>query len=409
MLGLAFNKSWARSQFPGRWLVETKFSSSLIGWNGLPDHPFIQWLFSITKNLHKISSSHFGTIFSRSTLKSFHSSPPFLLPLKNDAILLHDDCSSAIWVITKNKICWSRANLWTTAFMVLLADPKFQGTSLLHIPNLVGSSKGRIKTGLKLKPLSVISNLSSDIDKKHVILSAVFSHVDFSCCFCTLTTAYSCVMLRVGAVVLGSATRGALVWSIGAIGASPSRSCRHTRPWHLDTRCYRRSWLLVSLGTPITLLSRDAILTRALTISLVTDFSTGTHGVTITGFTSFLMGHGVLFVAVVALFAVMTVSSSSVVSAFVANTSGNASWKSEKLHVEPASPGMEIAVARFALICLVLSGSAPWSIKMEWFALFTLSAVSIVLTVACQVSVFVPVIRDDNGARKIRKTILLMF
>ena len=70
---------------------------------------------------------------------------------------------------------------------------------------------------------------------------------------------------------------------------------------------------------------------------------------------------------------------------------------------------MEIAVARFALICLVLSGSAPWSIKMEWFALFTLSAVSIVLTVACQVSVFVPVIRDDNGARKIRKTILLMF
>ena len=88
--------------------------------------------------------------------------------------------------------------------MILFLDPQLQGTALLHVSDLVGSSERRIKTRFELEPLSVISNLSSDIDQENIILSAIFPHVHFPGRLGTLSTAGPSIVLRIGGVVVAA-------------------------------------------------------------------------------------------------------------------------------------------------------------------------------------------------------------
>ena len=88
--------------------------------------------------------------------------------------------------------------------MILLLDPQLQRTTLLHVSDLVGSSERGIKTRFELEPLSVISNLSSDIDQENIILSAIFPHVHFSGRLGALSTAGPGIVLRVGGVVVAA-------------------------------------------------------------------------------------------------------------------------------------------------------------------------------------------------------------
>ena len=52
---------------------------------------------------------------------------------------------------------------------------------------------------------------------------------------------------------------------------------------------------------------------------------------------------------------------------------------------------MKVAVAGLTLVSLHLSSSAPGPIKVEWFAFFTLSTRSVVLTVTSELSILVSV------------------
>jgi len=153
-------------------------------------------------------------------------------------------------------------------------------------------------------------------------------------------------MLRPGGV--------ASLWRVLAVGAPPPPAPGlggQGGAGDLDTRSYWGARLLVSFSTSVTLQPCHPILARTLAVSLVTDLTTRPHGVAVTGPARLLVCHGVLGVAVVAFLAVVTVSSCSVVSALVADTSRHPPRQAVQLHVKPASSGMEVAVARNALVC----------------------------------------------------------
>ena len=191
-------------------------------------------------------------------------------------------------------------------------------------------------------------------------------------------------MLGVGGVARVVAGAGLSVPGVSSPGAGGQAG-----PGHLDAGGDGGARLLVSLGAPVTLLPSHSVLTGTLAAGLVTDLAAGPHRVTVAGPASFLVGHRLLGVPVVTLLAVVAVSACSVVPALVADPPGHAAGQTEQLHVEPAPPGVEVAVAGLALVCLVLSGPAPRPVEVERFALLALPAGRVVLAVACEVSVLV--------------------
>ena len=102
----------------------------------------------------------------------------------------------------------------------------------------------------------------------------------------------------------------------------------------------------------------------------------------VAGLAGLLVGDGLLRVAVVALRAVVAVPAGRVVLALQADAAGNSARQLEELHVEPASPGVVVALASHALVGREGGGSAPRPVEVKRLTLFALAAGCVVLTVA---------------------------
>jgi hypothetical protein len=123
-------------------------------------------------------------------------------------------------------------------------------------------------------------------------------------------------------------------------------------------------------------------LAGTLAISLIADLARGAHGVAVARLARLLVGDGLLRVAVVALLAVVAVSSGRVVLALQADAAGNAARQLEELHVEAAAAGVVVALAGDALVGREGGGSAPGPVEVEGLALLALAPGSIVLALA---------------------------
>ena len=268
--------------------------------------------------------------------------------------------------------------------MVLLPDPELERPALLHVPDLVGPPEGGVQVHAELQPFPVISDHPANIDEENVVLATVLPHVHLPGGLLTLGAGGPGVVLGVGGVAWLLAGAG-----VGVAGVASPGAGGQTGPGHLDTGSDGRSRLLVSLGTPVTLLPGHSVLAGTLATGLVTDLPAGPHRVTVAGSAGLLVRHRLLGVPVVALLAVVAVSARGVVPALVADPSGHSARQTEELHVEPAPSGVQVAVAGLALVCLVLGGSAPGSVEVEGFALLALPAGGVVLAVAGQVPVLV--------------------
>ena len=339
------------------------------------------------------SLSHFRTIFPGSALEPLHPPPPLLLPLEDDCVPLHNDRAPLLRVVTKDEICGPGPDLGTPALVILLPDPELQGPALLHVPHLAAPPERCVEARLELEPLAVVPDLLADVDQQDVVLAAVLPHVDLPGGLGALAAARPRVVLGVGAVVAAPATGGAAVRGVAAVGLAPAPRLhrRQARAGHLDAGRDGGARLLVALGAPVTLLARDPVLAGALPIGLVADLAARPHGVTVAGSARLLVSHRLVGVPEVSLLAVVAVSARGVVTALVAHAPAHSAAESEQLHVEAAPPGVQVAVARLALVGLDLGGAAPRSVKVEWFALLTLAARRVVLTVAGELPVLVPV------------------
>ena len=123
-------------------------------------------------------------------------------------------------------------------------------------------------------------------------------------------------------------------------------------------------------------------LARALTIRLVADLSRSSNRVTVARLASLLMWNRFLCVTIVALLAVVAMSTGSVVLTLEAHTSRNAPWQLEELHVEPAPPGVVVALAGHALVGGEGGGPAPGAVEVKGLALFALAPGCVVLALA---------------------------
>ena len=104
---------------------------------------------------------------------------------------------------------------------------------------------------------------------------------------------------------------------------------------------------------------------------------------TIAGLASLLVRDRLLGVPIVSLLAIVTVPASRVILAFETDSAGHASRQLEELHVEPAPAGVVVALAGDALVGREGSGSAPRPVEVKRFALFALTASSVVLALTC--------------------------
>ena len=269
--------------------------------------------------------------------------------------------------------------------MILLPHPELERAALLHVPDLDGPPEGGVQADSELEPLAVISDLPAHIEEEHEVLAAVFPHVDLPGGLLALTAGGPGVVLGVGGVagllLAGTALTVAAVPPPGAGGQAG--------PGHLDAGRDGGAGLLVTLGASVALLPRHPVLAGALPAGLVTDLAAGPHRVTVAGPAGFLVGHRLLVVPVVTLLAVVAVSPGRVVSTLVADPARHPARQSEELHVEPASAGVEVAVAGLALVSLVLGGAAPGTVEVERFALLALPACRVVLAGAGQLAVLV--------------------
>lgn len=103
---------------------------------------------------------------------------------------------------------------------------------------------------------------------------------------------------------------------------------------------------------------------------------------TVARFARLLVRDLFLRVAIVALLAVVAMSAGRVVLALQADAAGNSARQLEELHVEPASPGVVVALASHALVGREGGGSAPRPVEVKRLTLFALAAGCVVLTVA---------------------------
>ena len=151
---------------------------------------------------------------------------------------------------------------------------------------------------------------------------------------------------------------------------------------YLDAGGDRRSALLIALGASIALATGDAVLARTLSTGLVANFSRCPHRVAVARLAGLFAGDGLSGVSEVSFFAVVAMSASGVVLAFETDSTRDSTGQLEKLHIEPASSGVIVALAGYTFVGRMGSGSSPGSVKVKRFAFFALLTGRVVLAVA---------------------------
>ena len=179
-------------------------------------------------------------------------------------------------------------------------------------------------------------------------------------------------------------TIGTTVGLLSGMAAVPIVSGRVVKggSGYLDAGGNRRSALLIAFGASIALATGDAVLARTLSTGLVANFSWGPHRVAVARLASLFAGDGFFWVSEVSFFAVVAMSASGVVLAFETDSTRDSTGQLEKLHIEPASSGVIVALAGYTFVGRMGSGSSPGSVKVKRFAFFALLTGRVVLAVA---------------------------
>ena len=182
--------------------------------------------------------------------------------------------------------------------------------------------------------------------------------------------------------------RAAIGAAVGLLGRVPAvtvilgRTVVVGGSGYLDAGGDRRSALLISLGASIALATGDAVLARTLSTGLVANFSRCPHRVAVARLAGLFASDGLSGVSKVSFFAVVAMSAGRVMLAFETDSARDSTGQLEKLHIEPASSGVIVALAGYTFVGRMRSGSSPGSVKVKRFAFFALLSGRIVLAVA---------------------------
>ena len=285
------------------------------------------------------AGSHLRAILSGSPLEPLHPPAPLLLPLQHDRVPLHDDGAPLVRVPAEDEVGRPRADLGAAALVILAAHPQLQRPALLHVPHLGRPPEGGVQARLELEPLAVVADLLADVDEEDVVLAAVLPHVHLARGLGALAAAGARVVLRVAGVVAAALLRGVAAVALlagRAAAAGGGGGEGGAGAGHLDAGRDGGAGLLVTLGTPVTLLARDPVLAGALPAGLLADLAAGAHRVAVAGAARLLVRHRLLVVPEVALLAVVAVPPRRVVTALEAHparhSAGQLHWGGETVH-----------------------------------------------------------------------------